>query len=134
MRASEDKTIPDPLNGEPFISYPTIGMGDRQPFIDSLRRVPKTGLHNPLKNPERYLLYGAVSARMAEEMRKPEASSHPLTDCHVDDPWDGASSVAAPVRPNVTAWLRDMHAACPTCIQGRRPVRKSQNSAVCDVS
>ena len=29
-------------------------------------------LHNPLKNPERYLLYGAISARMAEEMRKPE--------------------------------------------------------------
>lgn len=71
-RTAADKTIPDPLNGEPFISYPDIKPEETQPFIDSLRAVPKTGLHNPLKNPERYLLYGAISARMAEEMRKPE--------------------------------------------------------------
>jgi 1-pyrroline-5-carboxylate dehydrogenase len=74
VRASENRTVPDPLNGEPFISYPNISTSEAQPFIDSLRRVPKTGLHNPLKNPERYLLYGAISARMAEEMRKPEVA------------------------------------------------------------
>lgn len=69
-----EKTIPDPLNGEPFISYPDIQADETQPFIESLRAVPKTGLHNPLKNPERYLMYGSVSARMAEEMRKPEVA------------------------------------------------------------
>ena len=60
-----------------------IGASETQPFIDSLRGVPKTGLHNPLKNPERYLLYGAVSARMAEEMRKPEVWKvvYPDDDC-----------------------------------------------------
>jgi hypothetical protein len=71
-----EKTIPDPLNGEPFISYPDIQADETQPFIESLRAVPKTGLHNPLKNPERYLMYGSVSARMAEEMRKPEVTPH----------------------------------------------------------
>lgn len=76
FRTKEDKTIPDPLNGEPFISYPLTSASEAQPFIDSLRRVPKTGLHNPLKEPERYLLYGAISARMAEEMRKPEVADY----------------------------------------------------------
>jgi hypothetical protein len=43
FRTKEDKTIPDPLNGEPFISYPLTSASEAQPFIDSLRRVPKTG-------------------------------------------------------------------------------------------
>lgn len=73
--AKEEKMLPDPLTGEPFISYPTVAPGEEtRPFVDSLRAVPKTGLHNPLKNPERYLLYGAVSARMAQELAKPEVA------------------------------------------------------------
>ena len=79
------------------------------PFVQSLKAVPKSGLHNPLKNvercahslgvmckhshahvphmdhascttlteavvPTRYLMYGLVSAKVAEEMRKPEVS------------------------------------------------------------
>lgn len=79
FRTKEDKTTPDPLNGEPFLSYPITSAAEAQTFVDSLRRVPKTGLHNPLKNPDRYLLYGAISARMAEEMRKPEASAPHVT-------------------------------------------------------
>ena len=43
FRTKEDKTIPDPLTGEPFISYPLTSASEAQPFIDSLRRVPKTG-------------------------------------------------------------------------------------------
>lgn len=70
------RTIPDPLNGEPFIAYPDTAANETAPFVASLRRVPKTGLHNPLKNPERYNLYGEVSAKVAEEMRKPKVS-HP---------------------------------------------------------
>jgi hypothetical protein len=41
-------------------------------------------LHNPLKEPERYLLYGAISARMAEEMRKPEVRSRPRLPLPLD--------------------------------------------------
>mmetsp|Transcript_2467 Transcript_2467/g.7402 ORF Transcript_2467/g.7402 Transcript_2467/m.7402 type:complete len:450 (+) Transcript_2467:202-1551(+) len=73
-RTAKDQTIPDPLNGEPFISYPDITEDETAPFIESLRAIPKTGMHNPLKNPERYLMYGAISARIAEEMRKPEVA------------------------------------------------------------
>jgi 1-pyrroline-5-carboxylate dehydrogenase len=30
-------------------------------FIDSLRLIPKSGLHNPYKNPHRYVQYGEIS-------------------------------------------------------------------------
>lgn len=45
--------IPDPLNGEPFTRIPDTQPSEVQPFVDSLRAVPKTGLHNPFKHPER---------------------------------------------------------------------------------
>lgn len=32
----------------------------------------RSGLHNPFKNPERYLLYGDVTAKLAAQMRRPE--------------------------------------------------------------
>ena len=75
LSARSSRTIPDPLTGEPFISYPDTSADEGEPFVASLRRVPKTGLHNPLKNPERYNLYGEVSAAVAEELKKPEARS-----------------------------------------------------------
>lgn len=43
-----------------------------EPFIQSLRAVPKSGLHNPLKNVERYNMLGLVTHKAAAEMRKPE--------------------------------------------------------------
>jgi 1-pyrroline-5-carboxylate dehydrogenase len=60
------------MNGEPFIHIPNTQPAEIEPFVRSLRSVPKTGLHNPLKNPERYLLYGDVSFRVAQELRKPK--------------------------------------------------------------
>lgn len=75
--AAASRTIPDPMTGEPFISYPDTSAEEGAPFVASLRRVPKTGLHNPLKHPERYNMYGVVSAAVAEEMRKPEARHSP---------------------------------------------------------
>lgn len=51
---------------------PDTSAAEVGPFVSSLQAVPKSGLHNPFKAPERYLTYGAVSARAAEEMRKPE--------------------------------------------------------------
>lgn len=42
-------TLPDPMNGDPFIRVPNPTTADTQPFVDSLKRVPKTGLHNPFK-------------------------------------------------------------------------------------
>jgi 1-pyrroline-5-carboxylate dehydrogenase len=37
-----------------------------QPFVESLRKVSKTGLHNPLKRPERYVQYGEISRRVCK--------------------------------------------------------------------
>ena len=51
--AAKYTAIPDPLNGEPFIRYPDTAVSEIEPFVESLRAVPKSGLHNPLKNPER---------------------------------------------------------------------------------
>lgn len=34
------------------------------PFLASLRKIPKSGVHNPLKNPERYLQFGEISRKV----------------------------------------------------------------------
>eukprot|EP00878_Enallax_costatus_P039600 GHUV01045453.1.p1 GENE.GHUV01045453.1~~GHUV01045453.1.p1 ORF type:complete len:500 (+),score=106.07 GHUV01045453.1:235-1734(+) len=73
--SARTKTIPDPLNGEPFVQLPDTQVNEVDHFVQSLQSCPKHGLHNPFKNPERYVLYGSVCAKVAEEMRKPEVSS-----------------------------------------------------------
>ncbi len=55
--------IVDPLNGETFLRVPDTT--DHAPFVESLLSCPATGLHNPLKNPERYVMLGRVCARAA---------------------------------------------------------------------
>lgn len=50
----KSKAIPCPMTGEDFMLIPDTQPDEVQPFIDSLKAVPKTGLHNPFKNPERY--------------------------------------------------------------------------------
>jgi len=59
--ARED--VVDPLNGDAFLQVPDTR--DHDGFIESLRRCPKSGLHNPLKNPGRYVMLGQVCARAA---------------------------------------------------------------------
>jgi 1-pyrroline-5-carboxylate dehydrogenase len=45
----------------PIFTIPNTTSNDIQPFIDSLRLIPKSGLHNPYKNPHRYVQYGEIS-------------------------------------------------------------------------
>lgn len=40
-------------------------MGELQPFVESLRGVPKSGVHNPLKNVERYVQFGEISRKVS---------------------------------------------------------------------
>lgn len=68
--------LPDPLNGEPFLKCPDTQIYEIEPFIASLKAVPISGLHNPLKNPERYLMLGDVTACAAAELRKDEVANH----------------------------------------------------------
>ena len=72
-------TLPDPMNGEPFLRCPDTGAGDSSeldPFVASLRSVPKSGLHNPIKNPERYVELGEVTSRVVHEMRDDDVMDH----------------------------------------------------------
>jgi len=55
--------IPDPMSGERFIDVPDTQ--DIGPFLNSLINCPKTGLHNPLKNTDRYVHLGRVCAKSA---------------------------------------------------------------------
>ncbi|HZD52978.1 MAG TPA: aldehyde dehydrogenase family protein, partial [Woeseiaceae bacterium] len=62
--------IVDPMNGEPFLRVPDTTV--HQPWLDSIRRCPPTGLHNPLKNSERYRMLGTVCARAAAMLAEQE--------------------------------------------------------------
>ncbi|MFA5831278.1 MAG: aldehyde dehydrogenase family protein [Candidatus Paceibacterota bacterium] len=53
-------TIINPLDGTPMYTQPDTQVGEIQPFLDSLKKCPKSGLHNPLKNIERYVMLGRV--------------------------------------------------------------------------
>lgn len=64
--------MPDPWNGEGFMKVQDTQTSEIQPFIDSLASCPKSGLHNVYKNPERYRLYGAVSAKAASMLKDPD--------------------------------------------------------------
>lgn len=43
---------------------PDTSVEELAPFVESLRGVPKSGVHNPLKNVERYLMYGEISRKV----------------------------------------------------------------------
>lgn len=66
--------IPDPLCGDIFLKIPETR--DIEPFIDSLKKCPKSGLHNPQKNPQRYVELGQVCARAAAILARPEVSDY----------------------------------------------------------
>lgn len=60
----------DPMNGEPFLEVSDTQLEDLDPFIKSLASCPKSGLHNPFKNNERYRMYGDISAKAAALLRE----------------------------------------------------------------
>ena len=60
----------DPMNGESFLREPKTH--DYSAFVDGLKSCPKSGLHNPLKSPERYVYLGQVCARAAALLAEPD--------------------------------------------------------------
>ena len=68
------KNIPDPMNGENFLNVPDTT--EYKEFINNLNICPKSGLHNPLKNIERYLMLGKVCAKTAEILREEEVEKY----------------------------------------------------------
>lgn len=66
--------IPHPLDRD---AHPLCHVADTQkdelgPFFDSVKRVTKSGLHNPLKNVDRYLMYGEISRKAGNALCDPE--------------------------------------------------------------
>ncbi|PHU15464.1 hypothetical protein BC332_16669 [Capsicum chinense] len=73
-KSSNWNTILDPLNGQPFIKVAEVNESELKPFVESLSKCPKHGLHNPFKSPERYLMLGDVSTKAAHALGLPEVS------------------------------------------------------------
>jgi len=65
--SGERMMIPDPMNksNPPIFSIPDTQMQDLDPFVESMKACPKSGLHNPLKHNERYLMYGEITRRVS---------------------------------------------------------------------
>lgn len=64
----------DPLNGGAFVKVPDTT--DIAPFLEGLASCPKSGLHNPLKNTDRYVHLGRVCARSAALLATPEVEEY----------------------------------------------------------
>lgn len=71
-RTAAEISLPDPWTGEQFMTVQDTKTNEITPFVESLATCPKSGLHNVYKNPERYRLYGAVSAKAAAMMKEPD--------------------------------------------------------------
>ena len=66
--------IVDPMNGEAFLQVPDTA--DLAPFKAGLESCSKSGLHNPLKNNDRYVHLGRVCARAAALLAEPEVEEY----------------------------------------------------------
>jgi len=62
--------IVDPMNGEAFLQVPDTE--DMAHFVAGLESCPKSGLHNPLRNNDRYVHLGRVCAKSAALLATPE--------------------------------------------------------------
>ncbi|MGY8795461.1 MAG: hypothetical protein ACKVJN_10125, partial [Woeseiales bacterium] len=70
----EYEGIVDPMNGETFLKIPDTR--EHGPYIAGLKSCPKSGVHNPLKNPDRYIYLGGVCARAAAMLADPDIEAY----------------------------------------------------------
>ena len=70
--------FPDPLNGNTdFLSVPNTQTNEEFANITKeMKAVSKSGLHNPLKNTERYLMLGEVTRKISSALHDPEIYNH----------------------------------------------------------
>ena len=68
--------FPDPMKGNKLIDVPLTEKSEMTDIINLMNACPKSGLHNPLKNVERYLLYGQICRKVAEALHDEEVFSH----------------------------------------------------------
>jgi 1-pyrroline-5-carboxylate dehydrogenase len=65
--------IVDPLNGGRFLDVPDTA--NTTLFLEGIAACPKTGLHNPMKNVDRYVHLGRVCAKAAALLATPDVES-----------------------------------------------------------
>jgi 1-pyrroline-5-carboxylate dehydrogenase len=69
-------TLLHPCTGAPLLEYPDTQLDELDPFLDGLKSCLKSGLHNPLRNVERYLMLGQVSFKAAMMLEDKEVADH----------------------------------------------------------
>ena len=71
-------SIPNPMDKRypPITIQPSTQAADLGPFVESLSSCGKDGLHNPLKNVQRYLMLGDVSRKASEVLKSPEGREY----------------------------------------------------------
>ena len=59
-------TIPNPMDRDAsaLFTVADTSMDELAPFVKSMEAVSKSGVHNPLRNVERYLMYGDISRKV----------------------------------------------------------------------
>lgn len=68
----EYRELVDPMTGKPYVKIPETNKDEAKDFIDNLKSAPRSGLHNPFKNKERYVMYGQICRKTAEVLHDPE--------------------------------------------------------------
>jgi len=68
---AEYKAIIDPLNGDEFLHVPDTNSAELAPFKEAALAVPKSGMHNPLKNPQGYKVWGDLLTDVTRKMAEP---------------------------------------------------------------
>jgi hypothetical protein len=65
--AKTSMTIPNPMNknGPPVCTLPNTSSDELGPYVASLQSVSKSGMHNPLRNVERYRQFGEISRKVS---------------------------------------------------------------------
>jgi len=65
VNTAKTTKIINPLDGTDMFEQPDTQASEIKPFLDSLVKCPKSGLHNPIKNVERYKMLAEVSFKAA---------------------------------------------------------------------
>ncbi len=68
--------FPDPAQGHNYLKVPLTEKGEMSEIVSAMKSCPKHGLHNPLKNVNRYIKYGDVCRRVTEALHNKEIFDH----------------------------------------------------------
>lgn len=76
VSAAKSMEIPNPIDkhAPSIFTIPDTQVSELEPFFESLRKVSKSGLHNPFKNPDRYVKLGEVTRKAGDLLSQPDVA------------------------------------------------------------